>query len=169
MNLAYVENLQPRFRSRLVKEPGFVSIIDAIEGSSREEWFKLIGQFELLCRLNKPPVEAVVPRIRALIAAIRDKKLRDECMQLAGQYCAIIVRAELGLHNAGRKGRVSELCQRGELFIDPSEARKPRRTRRAYRKAHLTRNLDKTFLRELETSAPPAEAAEFDNEMATRR
>lgn len=169
MNLAYVESLHPRFLSKIRSEPAFRQIIDDIDGTTSEDWFELVGQLKLLCRLKKPAVEAAIPRIRPTIMAIDDKKLRDACLQLAGQYVAIIVRQELKGHNSGTKNRVSELFTRAEVFIDPVEPGKPRRPRGTFRKSHLTSTMDESFLKALEASEPQAESAEFDSEVAGER
>lgn len=169
MNLAYVENLHPRFLSKIQSEPAFRQIIDAIDGTTSEDWFELIGQIRLLCRLKKPAIEAAIPRIRPAILAINDKKLRDACLQLAGQYVAIIVRQELNGYNSGTKNRVSELFTRAEVFIDPVEPGKPRRPRGTFRKSRLTNAMSESFLAALESSEPPTEAAEFDSELAGER
>lgn len=164
MNWALVENLHPRFRSKLSSEPLFQDIINKVEGTTQKEWDELVGQLKLLCRLKKPAVEAVIPRIRNTIAGIKDRKLRDACLQLAGQYTAIIVREELKGRNSGSKNRVSELFTRAEVFVDPAEPAKPRLPRGTFRKAHKTSEMDTGFLEELNSSEPPVEAAEFDSE-----
>lgn len=169
MNPVYVESLHPRFRSKMGSEPAFRSVVNCIEGETREEWIELVGQLRLLCRLKKPAVEAIVPRIRSTIKAISDKKLRDACLQLAGQYVAIIVRDELKGRNSGSKNRVSELFTRAEVFVDSVEPGKPRLPRGSFRKAHKVNELDAAFLHELESADPPAEAIKFDSELAGDR
>jgi hypothetical protein len=169
MTPAHIESLHPRFRSKIGREPMFRKVIADIEGATPEKWFELKGQLQLLCRMKKPAVEAVVPRIRATIAKIEDKKLRDACLQLAGHYVAIIVRAELGGHNSGSKNRVSELFTRAEVYVDPAEPPKPRRPRGSFRKAHLAKDLNAAFLAALDASAPPPETTAFDDEVTGGR
>lgn len=165
MKLALMEHLHPRFRSKMASEPAFRNIIGAIEGATPEEWFELRGELKLACRLKKPGVEAVITRIRPVIAAIEDSKLRDACLQLAGQYVAIIVRSELNGRNSGAKNRASELFSRAEVFVYPPEPGKPRRPRGAFRKARLAHELDVGFFAALASSNAPPEAALFNSEL----
>ena len=165
MRLGLVEDLHPRFRKLLVEEPVAREIINRIEGGSLEEWFELRGQLKLLCRLKKPAVEAAIPRIRGTIEGIADKRLRDACSQLAGQYTAIIVRSEIGGRNSGTKNRVSELFTRAEVFIDPAEPGKPRKPRGSFRRAVKTSDLDNDFLRALESAEPDADAHNYNREI----
>ena len=165
MRIHLLEHLHPRFQKLIANEAIARNIVDDIEGKTRDEWFELRGQMKLLCRLKKPAVEAAIPRIRNTILQIGDKKLRDACSQLAGQYVAIIVREELGGHNSGTKNRVSELFTRAEVFVDPMEPGKPRKPRGVFRRAFKTSELDAAFITALNASQPPPETAEFDTEV----
>jgi hypothetical protein len=164
MKLHLVENLHPRFRKLLVEQPVAREIIDRIEGRTVEDWIELRGQLRLLCRLKKPAVEAAIPRIRNTIEGIENKKLRDACSQMAGQYTAIIVRSEIGARNSGTKNRPSELFTRAEVFIDPAEPGKPRKPRGSLRRAVKTHELDGDFFNALESAKPAPEAYGFNEE-----
>ena len=167
MRQAFVDQLHPRFRSKLEENSWFRQIITAIEGETGPEWHELIGQFKILCRLKKPAVEAAIPRIYPIIASMpkHEKKIKDACLQLAGQYVAIIVRSELNGKNTGTKNRVSSLFTRAEVFDYAGSDARPRQVRGSYKRSHRVDELGDEFIAALDRSHPPEQAKQFDHEL----